>query len=96
MIPPWPKASIDNKFSVASWKPWLTYDGQASADRLTKPMLMVVSSAIAQPAVAEAYAARTKAPVKALWLGEDVTQFDFYDREDAVTTAAAIIDFLAI
>lgn len=26
--------AYDNKFSVASWKPWLTYDAQASADRL--------------------------------------------------------------
>ena len=26
-------AAYDNKFNVLSWKPWLTYDGQASADR---------------------------------------------------------------
>lgn len=89
--------AYDNRFSVASWRPWLTCDGQASADRLTRPMLMVVSPAIALPAGAEAYAARSRAPVKTLWLGEDVTQFDFHDREDAVTTAAdAIADFLAI
>lgn len=87
--------AYDNKFSVASWKPWLTYDAQASADRLTKPMLMVGSPAIALPAGAEAYAARTKAPVETVWLGKDVTQFDFYDRQDAVTAAAdAIAEFL--
>lgn len=87
--------AYDNKFSVASWKPWLTYDAQASADRLTKPMLMVGSASIALPAGAEAYEARTNAPVKKLWLGEDVTQFDFYDRKDAVTAAAdAVADFL--
>lgn len=86
-----------NKFSVASWKPWLTYDAQASADRLTKPMLMVGSPAIALPAGAEAYAARTRASVKTLWLGEDVTQFDFYDREDVVTASAdAIAEFLVV
>jgi len=89
--------AYDNKFSVASWKPWLTYDAQASADRLTKPMLMVGSPAIALPAGAEAYAARTRAPVEKLWLGKDVTQFDFYDRQDVVTTAAAgIARFLAV
>lgn len=88
--------AYDNKFSVASWKPWLTYDAQASADRLTKPLLMVGSPAIALPAGAEAYAARTKAPVETLWLGEDVTQFDFYDRQDVVTAAAdAIARFTA-
>ena len=87
--------AYDNKFSVASWKPWLTYDAQVSADRLTKPMLMVGSPAIALPAGAAAYKARTKAPLEKLWLGEDVTQFDFYDRKDAVTAAAdAVADFL--
>lgn len=89
--------AYDNKFSAASWKPWLTYDAQASADRLTKPMLMVGSLAIALPAGAETYGARTKAPVEKLWLGKDVTQFDFYDREDAVTAAAdGIAEFLAV
>lgn len=88
--------AYDNKFSVASWKPWLTYDAQASAERLRKPMLMVASPAIALPAGAEAYVDRTKAPVEKLWLGEDVTQFDFYDRQDAVTTAAdGIAKFLS-
>ncbi|MBO9448113.1 CocE/NonD family hydrolase [Ruegeria sp. R14_0] len=87
--------AYDNKFSVASWKPWLTYDAQTSADRLTKPMLMVGSPSIALPAGAAAYEARTKAPLEKLWLGDDVTQFDFYDRKDAVTTASdAVADFL--
>lgn len=85
----------DNKFSVLSWKPWLTYDAQASADTLTKPTLLVGSSAIALPAGVEAYEARTKAPLEKLWLGDDVTQFDFYDRKDAVTAASdAVADFI--
>lgn len=87
--------SYDNKFSVASWKPWLTYDAQASAQRLKKPMLMVGSPSIALPAGTTAYEARTTAPLKKLWLDEDVTQFDFYDRRDVITVAAdAIADFL--
>lgn len=87
-------AAYDNKFSVASWKPWLTYDAQASADWLSKPMLMVGSPSIALPAGAAAYEARTKAPLKKLWLGDDVTQFDFYDRTDVVTAASdAVADF---
>ena len=86
--------AYDNKFSVLSWKPWLNYDAQVSADRLTKPVLMVGSPSIALPAGAAAYEARTKAPLEKLWLGEDVTQFDFYDRADAVTASAdAVADF---
>lgn len=84
----------DNKFSAASWKPWLTYDAQASADRLTKPLLLVGSPSIALPPGVEAYEARTRAPLKKLWLGEDVTQFDFYDRADAVNAAVdAVAEF---
>lgn len=86
--------AYDNKFAVASWKPWLTYDAQASADRQTKPMMMVGSASIALPAGATAYEARTKAPLEKVWLGDDVTQFDFYDRADAVKASAdAVADF---
>lgn len=87
--------AYDNKFSLASWKPWLSYDAQASADRLSKPLLMVGSASIALPAGAAAYEARTRAPLERLWLGDDVTQFDFYDRRDAVMASAdAVADFL--
>ncbi|MEM9597457.1 MAG: alpha/beta hydrolase [Acidobacteriota bacterium] len=88
-------AEYDNKFSVLTWKPWLTYDGQASADRLTKPVLMVGSSGMALPAGAEAYAQRAKTPIEKVWLGDDVSQFDFYDRADIVKTSAdAVATFL--
>lgn len=86
----------DNRFSLQSWKSWLGYDAQASADRLTKPMLMVGSPAIALPAGAAAYEARMTAPLAKAWLGDDATQFDFYDRLDVVTASAdAVADFLA-
>ena len=49
---------------------------------------MVGSPAIALPAGAEAYAQRTHAPLEKLWLGDDVTQFDFYDRADVVNASA--------
>ena len=80
--------AYDNKFSILTWRPWLTYDAQSSADRLSQPMLMVGSPAIALPDGAEAYAQRTKAPVERLWLSNDVTQFDFYDRADVVEASA--------
>ena len=81
-------AAYDNKFSVLTWKPWLTYDGLASAERLNKPMLMVGSSGMALPAGAEAYEDRTNAPIEKVWLGDDVSQFAFYDRAEIVSAAA--------
>ena len=81
-------SAYDNQFNVLSWKPWLTYNAQDSAERLTKPLLMVGSDSIALLAGAKAYEARTMAPLEKVWLKEDVTQFDFYDRDDAVVAAA--------
>ena len=81
-------AAYDNKFNVLSWKPWLTYNAQESADRLEKPIMMVGSDGIALLAGAKAYEERTKAPMEKVWLDKDVSQFDFYDCQDAVTAAA--------
>ncbi len=79
--------AYDNRFERATWEPWLTYDALASADRLGAPTLVVGSEAMALPAGAHAYAARTNAPTRERWL-EEVTQFDFYDRQDVVLQAA--------
>ena len=78
----------DNKFSTLSWKSWLTYDAFVSAQRLDKPLLMVGSASMALPAGAAAYESRTRAPLTKLWLEDDVTQFDFYDRRDVVRIAS--------
>ncbi|MEM1247976.1 MAG: alpha/beta fold hydrolase [Acidobacteriota bacterium] len=73
----------DNRFGVASWQPWLTYDAQQIADRLTAPTLIVCSEAAALPAGARAFTERLGIDVTELWL-DDVSQFDFYDRRDVV------------
>lgn len=82
--------AYDNKFSVASWEPWLTYDALQSAERLQVDTLLICSEAAALPAGAHAYAERTRARVDERWL-EDVVQFDFYDRADVVNQAADAI-----
>jgi hypothetical protein len=82
--------AYDNKFNLASWEPWLTYNAQASADRLTAPTLIICSEAAALPAGAHAFVKRTKATVKEIWL-DNVNQFDFYDRADIVKLSAAAI-----
>lgn len=77
----------DNKFNLASWEPWLTYDSVAVAARLDKPILVVHSEAAAVPQGAHAFFSLLKGDASELWL-ENVSQFDFYDRPDAVTRAA--------
>ncbi len=78
----------DNKFSVLTWKPWLTYDALASAPRQSKPTLLVGSAGMALPAGADAYEQATNTTLEKLWLDDDINQFDFYDRADIVTAAA--------
>lgn len=87
--------AYDNKFNVASWEPWLTYDALSIAERLDKPTLIVCSDAAALPQGAHAFADRMKSRPEELWL-ENVTQFDFYDRPETVETSAnAVAAFLA-
>ncbi|MEM9291598.1 MAG: alpha/beta fold hydrolase [Acidobacteriota bacterium] len=83
--------AYDNRFNVRTWEPWLTYDAQAFADRLSAPTLILCSEAAALPAGAHAYVERLTAgpgaPVTEIWLDE-VSQFDFYDRRDVVHRCA--------
>ena len=73
----------DNKFNVASWEAWLTFDALETADKLEKPVLLVHSEAAAIPQGAKAYAERMGDKAETIWLPE-VTQFDFYDDPSAV------------
>jgi len=82
--------AYDNKFNVASWEGWLTYDAIETADKLEKPVLLVHSEAAAIPQGAKEYATRMGDNATQLWL-DDITQFDFYDRPDAVATATAAV-----
>jgi hypothetical protein len=77
----------DNKFNLASWEPWLTYDSVSLGSRLDKPTLVVHSEAAAVPQGAHAFFAQLSGDASEIWLA-NITQFDFYDRPDAVTRAA--------
>jgi len=77
----------DNKFNLASWEGWLTYDALQSADNLEKPVLLVHSEAAAIPQGAREYARRLGSHVVEVWL-DDVTQFDFYDQPIPVKTSS--------
>ena len=77
----------DNRFNLASWEPWLTYDSVAIGKDLDKPVLVVHSEAAAVPQGAHAFFALLHGDASELWL-DDVTQFDFYDNPEDVTRAA--------
>lgn len=80
----------DNRFNVASWEPWLTYDALQSADHLEKPVLLVHSEAAAIPAGARRFAERMGDGATLVML-DNVTQFDFYDEPRIVNHAADLL-----
>lgn len=83
----------DNQFNVASWTPWLTYNAQQSANVIEAPVLMVASEAMALPAGTHQYLDKAGHNVKAIWL-DGISQFDFYDKPDAVNQAVELVSVL--
>lgn len=83
MIPEW-----ENTFNLRSWKGWLTFDAIQSAPRIVQPMLIVHSDAAAIPHGAKRFYKDLRSPKSQLWL-DNVSQFDFYDQEQAVNTSVA-------
>ena len=76
-----------NEFNLASWQGWLTYDAITTADDLDKPVMIIHSEEAAIPQGAKEFYSRLSGEKSELWL-DDVTQFDFYDSPEAVTTAS--------
>ena len=79
-----------NQFNLASWEGWLTYDAISTADNLDKPTMIIHSQEAAIPQGAKEFYNRLSGNKKQLWL-DNVTQFDFYDSPEAVTTASDAI-----
>ncbi|GAA3100562.1 alpha/beta hydrolase [Rhizobium viscosum] len=77
----------DNRFNLASWEPWLTYDSVVLGSRLDKPLLIVHSEAAAVPQGAHAFFSALTGDATELWL-DNVSQFDFYDNPEDVSRAA--------
>jgi dienelactone hydrolase len=80
----------DNKFNVASWEPWLTYDAIKTARVFEKPALLVHSEAAAIPQGAKEFQKIAGDNVELLML-DNVSQFDFYDQPQAVETASRAV-----
>ena len=77
----------DNRFNLASWEPWLTYDSVSLGAKLDKPTLIVHSEGAAVPQGAHAFYVLLPGEKSELWL-DGISQFDFYDRPEPVTIAA--------
>lgn len=88
LIPAW-----DNRFNLASWEGWLTFDALQYAPNIDKPTLLVHSEAAAIPQGAKQFAKTLAGPVREVWL-DNVTQLDFYDHESPVNRSAnAVVEF---
>lgn len=74
---------FDNKFNLASWRPWLTFDAIQYADKIPGKILFVESEAMALPQGSKAFKAVAGDKVQSVNL-PDVTQFDFYDQAEPV------------
>lgn len=86
-IPEW-----DNRFAVASWAEWLTFNPMPVASQIQVPTLFIHSEQAAIPDGARQFFANISSPNKQFaWL-EQRTQFDFYDQEDTVNQAIALIE----
>ena len=77
----------ENTFNVASWEGWLTFDAQVAAAHIIVPTIIIHSEAAAIPQGVHQFIEQMTGPHEVVWL-DHVGQFDFYDQQAPVTTAA--------
>jgi fermentation-respiration switch protein FrsA (DUF1100 family) len=80
----------DNRWNNLGWEAWLTYFPADNAPTFDKPLAIVHSEAAAIPDGVRAFLADYTGEAVVQWL-DGVDQFSFYDREDAVDSAADTI-----
>lgn len=80
-------AAFDDRWNNLGWEGWLTYLPADHAPRLDKPLAIVHSEAAAIPQGVRDFLAGYAGQPVLRWL-ENVDQFSFYDRPDAVEAAA--------
>lgn len=79
--------AYDNRWNQLGWESWLAYLPADHAPRLDKPLAIVHSEAAAIPDGVRAFLAGYAGAPVVEWL-DNVDQFSFYDRADAVDAAA--------
>jgi uncharacterized protein len=84
-IPQW-----DNRFAVATWAEWLTFNPMTKAAQVNVPTLFIHSEKAAIPDGAKQFFASVPtSDKKFVWLN-DYQQFDFYDQDSAMAQAIAL------
>jgi ketosteroid isomerase-like protein/fermentation-respiration switch protein FrsA (DUF1100 family) len=83
-IPEW-----NNNFAEMSWKPWLTFDGIASAKSIQQPVLLVHSENGAIPQGARLFYEGLSGEKEFIWIKPKFNQLDMYFVPDAITEATA-------
>lgn len=78
--------TYDNKFNLATWRPWLTYDAFKNADKLPGNIMFVESEAMALPQGSKEFKSIAGDKVQSVNI-PNATQFDFYDKPAPVETA---------
>ncbi|MEN0067542.1 MAG: nuclear transport factor 2 family protein [Myxococcota bacterium] len=77
----------DNRFDVASWRPWITFDGISASQGLRgKPVRVVHTEQGAVPEGAKRFVSELGDSATSTWLNA-YTQQDFYYVDPAVTAA---------
>ncbi len=85
-IPQW-----DNRFALATWAEWLTFNPLAQAQQVKVPTLFIHSEKAAIPDGAKQFFAAIPTQNKRfVWLN-DYQQFDFYDQASAMNQSIALI-----
>ncbi|WP_404790237.1 alpha/beta hydrolase [Altericista sp. CCNU0014] len=84
-IPQW-----NNRFAVATWAEWLTFNPTIKANRVKIPTLFVHSEKAAIPNGAKQFFAAIPTKNKTFVWANDYQQFDFYDRPGAMDKAIAL------
>jgi uncharacterized protein len=84
-IPQW-----DNRFAVATWAEWLTFNPMAQASQVNVPTLFIHSEKGAIPQGARQFFAAVPGEKKFVWMN-DYQQFDFYDQPSAMAKSVNLI-----
>lgn len=85
-IPEW-----DNRFAVATWAEWLTFNPMEQANEVEVPTLFIHSENAAIPDGARQFFSEIPTEQKQMVWMNDYQQFDFYDQAEAMNASVVLV-----